>query len=115
MIQGRLLVRIPITLIAAFAVLVALFHGQCRAAGPAIPFQVTSIGLTSNVLAAEVPDHQLPGHGAHCAHCLCHAAFHSIIRFDSTPIQFRSMVYPIREDRSMRALAYFPPFKPPRV
>jgi hypothetical protein len=106
--------RVPISLIAALAIFIALFHGHCAVAGSEVTLQASAIGSLSKMLSAEVPDHQLPGN-AHCDHCLCHAAAQGVPHFDSGPIEFGTIVHSIRADRSMSSLASAAPFKPPRV
>jgi hypothetical protein len=109
----RPLWRAPISLIAALAVLVALFHSHCAVAESSIPIQVSAVGSVLKALPAELPDDQLPGHSGHCSHCLCHAAFQS--GFDSISIQFRATAFSVRGDRCALPAPGFQLFKPPRL
>ena len=107
--------RAPISLIAALAVFVALLHCQCAAAQSTgfLPASVVAVDLKAS--PAELPDNQLPGHGGHCAHCLCHVAYQILTGSDSILIQFGAAPYTIRKVRSSQSLAGLPLFKPPRI
>jgi hypothetical protein len=105
--------RAVIGVVAAMAVLVALFHGLRVAADPATPLQATVIAVDN--AATDLPDPQRPGHAAHCAHCLCHAGYENPADAASLPACFGAPAYALLQDRLTRSLAGLPPFKPPRA
>lgn len=109
--------RAVVGLVAAFALIVTLFHGHCVSASPVTnPLGPTQLSMTASLVDGQsLADHQLPAAGGHCAHCLCNVSSHPVLAFDSTPITFRAAAYPMPRETLARPVAGLPPFKPPRV
>src|SRR5262245_29933099 len=109
--RQRALWRVPVSVIAALAVLVSLFHFHCAVAGDVNSPQIIAVAPVLHASPAETADHQLPAQSGHCAHCLCHAGSQFVAAFDSIPIQFSDTAYLIAASRIPSSLAGLPLFK----
>jgi hypothetical protein len=107
--------RIFINLLVTLAMFIALFHGLRGTAEPAPTPELLVTASANHAVPAELPDQQLPGHGAHCAHCLCHAGYHAEAAFNATATAFCGPIYALGDQRSTRLMVGLPPFKPPRT
>jgi hypothetical protein len=108
--------RILVNVIVTMAMFVALFHGLRGTTEAVTPLHASVVAsTTTHALPAELPDQQPLGHGAHCAHCLCHVGYHAEATFNATAAEFCGPVYTLGDDRFARVIAGLPPFKPPRA
>jgi len=106
--------RVPMSVIAALAVLVSLLHYHCAVAGELNSTQITAAATALYTPPADNSDHQSPAQSGHCVHCLCHAGF-QFVALDSIPIQFSDTAYLLMASRAPGSVAGLPLFKPPRA